>query len=63
MAYFKFELRDAVSLTDSGERGTIRARAEYADNPASYLVRYLAADGCQRTSWWDEQDIRKIETP
>lgn len=42
---FAFALGHAVGLVSSDERGTIIARAEYAESGRSYLVRYRAGDG------------------
>lgn len=46
-----------VSLDMSGERGIVIARAEYLHGENQYLVRYLAADGRQVESWWNESAL------
>ncbi len=54
---FKFELSQRVELDESREEGTVIARAEYSNKCNQYLVRYLAGDGRQTESWWDEDAI------
>lgn len=48
---FNFDLSQPVKLALSNERGLIIGRAEYANQPNQYLVRYVGADGCQVECW------------
>ena len=52
MEQFKFELKQKVTLTVSGESGEVVARAEYCSDNHQYLVRYKAADGRGVENWW-----------
>lgn len=58
---FKYPLGSTARLTQSGERGTIIARAEYLHADDCYYLRYTAADGCLLESWWGESAIAEIE--
>lgn len=49
---FAFELKQIVRLVESEETGTVVGRAEYADSPPTYLIRYRAGDGRQVEEWW-----------
>ncbi len=51
---FKFEIDQDVEIAVSGERGTIRARAEFAEAAPSYFLRYQSRDGAAREAWWNE---------
>lgn len=57
MDQLKFGLKQVVKLNESDEIGTVIGRAEYANSEPSCLVRYKAANGCQRESWWGESAI------
>jgi N-acetylmuramic acid 6-phosphate (MurNAc-6-P) etherase len=50
----KFELKQTVTISASGETGDVIGRAEYAHAENSYLVRYKCADGRAVESWWTE---------
>ena len=52
----KFELGKQVELM-SGELGQVVGRAEYLASETTYLVRYVAANGCMTESWWSESAI------
>jgi hypothetical protein len=54
---YKFELGDHVEMDFSDEQGAVIARSESLHNENQYLVRYKAADGCQRESWIGESGI------
>ena len=51
---FHFGLKEDVTITASGEQGTVRARAEYASGAICYLVAYKSARGEFREGWIDE---------
>lgn len=52
----KFELGNQVELM-SGESGQVVGRSEFISCESSYLVRYVAANGCMTESWWSESAI------
>ncbi|MFM0243824.1 hypothetical protein [Paraburkholderia sediminicola] len=54
---FKFNLGDAAKIVASDEAGEVVARAEYASNENSYLLRYKSADGRAVESWWGESAV------
>jgi hypothetical protein len=54
---FKFELKQAVKLVESGETGTVIGRAEYTEDEIRYFVRYKAGNGCQSETWWGQSAI------
>lgn len=54
---FKFELKQKVSISASGETGEVIGRAEYSNAEDGYLVRYKAGDGRAVESWWTEQAL------
>jgi hypothetical protein len=54
----QFELNNEVTITASGESGTIIGRAEYSASSPQYLVRYKAADGRAVEAWWNEDAIK-----
>jgi hypothetical protein len=57
---FKFDLRQIVKLTESGETGTVIGRAEYSTTPMkSYLLRYKSAEGSAVEQWWTEDAIEQ----
>jgi len=51
---FKFELKQQVTITASGETGEVIGRAEYQTAENSYLIRYKCADGRAVEAWWTE---------
>lgn len=53
----KFDLNDTVSITVSGETGTVIGRAEYVTMQPGYLVRYRSADGRAVEAWWNEDAL------
>jgi hypothetical protein len=57
MDKLKFNLKDEVTITASGERGEVIGRAEYSASESSYLVRYKAADGRACEQWWPESAL------
>ena len=54
---FKHELGQSVKVTISGEKGHVKARAEYVNCRNQYLIHYLAADGRAVDSWFDENEL------
>jgi len=54
----QFALNNEVTITASGESGTIIGRAEYSASSPQYLVRYKAADGRAVEAWWNEDAIK-----
>ena len=55
---FAFDLRQVVAIDESGETGTIQARAEYvASENSYYLVRYRQANGVDTEAWWQESAL------
>lgn len=51
---FKHGLRDSITITASGEKGQIRARAEWATGNVSYYVAYTSTTGEYREAWIDQ---------
>lgn len=49
---FKYELGARVRIVESGEQGTVTARAEYADCADQFQVAYRGADGVARLDWF-----------
>lgn len=54
---FEFELRQPVTIMQSGEVGHVIGRAEYDHADNTYLVRYRAADGHAVENWWTESAL------
>ena len=54
---FKFDLMQIVTIEESGETGTVVARAEYLDSKPQYQVRYKRADGTAGETWWAESAL------
>jgi len=54
---FKFELEQRVKITESGETGFVKGRAEYKTHENCYWLHYKAADGRAVEGWWDESLI------
>jgi len=50
----RFQLKDLVVITVSGESGEVIGRAEYVSCLPAYLVRYKSADGRAVEAWWTE---------
>lgn len=57
---FKFDLKQVVSIVESGETGTVQARAEYAIGENAYFIRYKAADGRAVEVWWPESALKAL---
>lgn len=57
MHQFRFDLNQSVSISCSGEIGTVVARAEYSNGEDQYLVRYRAADGRACEAWWGDSAL------
>lgn len=54
---FKFNLKDEVTITASGESGLVTGRAEYVYAEPSYFVRYKTAEGVAVEQWWTESAL------
>ena len=59
---FKHELGQSVKVTISGEKGHVKARAEYVNCRNQYLIHYLAADGRAVDSWFDENELTPAQS-
>jgi hypothetical protein len=57
---FKFELKQEVQITASGERGEVIGRAEYSNAEPAFFIRYKAADGRAVEQWWTEQSLSEV---
>jgi hypothetical protein len=57
MSSFKFALNDFVMLSMSAEKGQVIGQARYTAMEHQYLVRYVAADGCQGECWISESAL------
>ncbi|MDY4383903.1 MULTISPECIES: hypothetical protein [Pectobacterium] len=57
---FKYGLGQLVAVGVSGEKGSVKGRAEYETYPNSYYVHYLAADGKATERWFDESEIHAV---
>lgn len=60
MHSFKFDLKQVVKISESGETGTVIGRAEYDLGEDSYLIRYKAADGRAVESWWRDSALEPM---
>lgn len=58
---FKHELGQRVKVAISGEKGSVKARAEYATCANQYLIHYLAADGRAVDAWFEEGELVPAE--
>lgn len=63
MNRFAFNLGQQVTITASGEQGTVLGRAEYINSTDSYFVRYRSADGRAVEQWWTEDALQSAEAP
>ena len=57
---FKYELSQEVKATISGEKGHIKARAEYTTSGNHYFVHYLTADGRATDRWFEENELTAV---
>jgi hypothetical protein len=57
---FVHGLRDAVTIAQSGETGTVRARAEWATGNLCYMVAYTTKLGEFREAWLDQDLLAPI---
>lgn len=57
---FDYKLNDTVKL-ESGETGKIVARMQSVDSNPQYMLRYKAADGCQRETWIYESALSPVK--
>lgn len=61
MNQFSFSLGQQVSITASGELGTVVGRAEYSNSTNNYFLRYRSADGRAFEQWWAEDALQPVE--
>ena len=61
MQQFKFQLGQRAVIVCSGEKGQIIGRIEYAENPPSYLLRYVTNDGRAQEAWWTGEALDALE--
>jgi hypothetical protein len=54
---FKFDLASQVTITASGETGTVQGRAEYVNAENNYYVLYKTPDGRATQEWWPESTL------
>lgn len=54
---FKFNLRQQVRITISGEQGDIRARGDGVERTNQYLIAYKSAQGSAVEAWWNEDQL------
>ncbi|ENZ85856.1 hypothetical protein D088_780048 [Salmonella enterica subsp. houtenae serovar 16:z4,z32:-- str. RKS3027] len=47
-----------MKISVSGEKGHVKARAEYTHCCNQYLIHYQAADGRAVDSWFEEGEIQ-----
>lgn len=55
---FKFELKQPVIISISGEKGHVKARAEFVSAINEYQIHYLSAEGRAVEGWFQETDLR-----
>lgn len=60
-AKFKFDLRQMVEISISGEIGEVKAQGKWATGNTAYQVLYKAADGSAQERWFDEVDLDALE--
>nr|SAY45633.1 Uncharacterised protein [Serratia marcescens] len=58
---FTFELNQPVEVIISGEKGYIKARAEYTTSSDSYLIHGIDTQGKSFKKWFEEEDLRPSE--
>lgn len=57
MSQFRFDMKEALQIEASGERGTVVGRAEYVTAENQYYLRYKSADGRAVEGWWGESAL------
>ncbi|EAA5695993.1 hypothetical protein EX975_22550 [Salmonella enterica subsp. enterica serovar Gaminara] len=60
-AKFKFDLRQMVEISISGEIGEVKAQGKWATGNTAYQVLYQAANGTAQERWFDEVDLDAVE--
>lgn len=60
---FAHPLHTTVTITASGETGTVIGVAAYTDSNDQYLIRYKAADGRAVEAWWAVKAISRQPLP
>lgn len=60
MNAFLFSLHQVVTITETGETGTVHARSESTTSEPQYLVRYKAADGRATEAWWSQNALEAL---
>ncbi|KAF1366786.1 hypothetical protein [Yokenella regensburgei] len=58
---FKFDLKQMVEVSISGEIGEVKARGQWATGNVAYQVLYQSADGSAQERWFDEVDLDAVE--
>lgn len=51
---FLYKNRDYLTVTESGQKGQVRARMEYASGAVSYLLAYVS-NGELKDGWFDQE--------
>lgn len=57
---FKFELKQEVEITCSGETGIVTCRMDNMDGKDQFRVRYKAGDGRAAENWWDQSALKAV---
>lgn len=57
---FKFDLKQVVKITESGETGTVIARSQSALAEEQFLLRYKDASGIAVEKWWGESALEAV---
>jgi hypothetical protein len=58
---FRFGLRDTVTITQSGENGSVRGRAEWTTGNISYFIAYTTKSGEFKEAWIDQDLLDEIK--
>ena len=51
---FLYKNRDYLTITETGQKGQVRARAEYASGAVAYLLAY-SSNGDLKEAWIDQE--------
>ena len=60
---FEFELKERVKILISGEKGHVKARAEFVNAINEYQIHYRSADGRAVEGWFQETDLTGDRDP
>lgn len=55
--HFKFKLGQKVTITISGQSGTVVARCDYDNAENAYRLRYTTPDGNATERFWTESSL------